>query len=495
VPEALSPTDGMTRAQVTLAWCLVLIVALLALSPLLHSTFFVVSFDDDAFILDNPHIRSFSWQAVQAWFGSFYHADYVPVTLASFALDYHVWGLRPAGYHLTNILLHLIASSLVAIFAARTSRRRDVGVLAGALFALHPLQLETVAIISQRKTILATIFALFALIAYQGYLRRSSRRSYLASLACFAIGGLAKSSIVPLPFLLALCEWLDRRRIRIPDKIPFLAVAAALTWLSIASKLGVGVIKAPPGGSHVVTALLMGRVWVEYLAAFFVPIHLSAAYYYSPALAYSPWHAAALALVVVVHVGLWLERERFPMTAFGLFWFTLAMLPVSNIIPIAVVRADRYMYLGMIGLVSWAAYGLARLPSPSRSLRTLRPFAFYALLLPLGAATMAATVNWRNDVTIWHRVVIEHPWNARAHYLLGKAYVNVGDFADALPVLDTATKEDPKYASPHVLLAYVFLRMGNPERARSEVRRGIALDPLEPLPESLRWLLESPSDG
>src|SRR5207249_3769918 len=165
-----------------------------------------------------------------------------------------------------------------------------------------------------------------------------------SAVTCFLIGGLAKSSIVPLPLLLFLYEWYRGYRPRVLNKFPFVLITIGLVWLSIASKVDIGVIKPPHGGSRLATTLLMGRVWLEYLAAFALPLNLSAAYYYPRSMAYSPWHAAALALVLAAHLGLWVYRRRYPGAAFALFWFTLAMLPVANVIPIAVVRADRYVY-------------------------------------------------------------------------------------------------------------------------------------------------------
>lgn len=485
---------GVSRAQTAATWGVILVTAAVVFAPLVRSAFFAVTFDDDAFVIDNPWIGTLSWASAFRWFGAFYHGDYVPLALTSFAVDHHWWGLWPGGYHLTNIGLHLAASSLLAAWAARGSGRVEVGLLAGGVFALHPVQLETVAIISQRKTLLATVFALLALLAYQRYLSRRTAAPYLAGLACFALGSMAKSSIVTLPALLVLYDWLASRRVRLVDKLPFLLVAGVAVWASIASKSGLPVVKAPHGGSHFATALLMGRVWLEYLGAVFAPLRLSAAYYYHPALAYSPWHAAALLLVIALHVGLWSQRARAPLAFFALFWFTLAMAPVANIVPIAVVRADRYMYFAIAGFCWCIAQGLARIPVPRGTFRWLRPPAL-ALLLPLAAMTAAATPRWRDDVTIWRRVVAVHPWNARAHYLLGQAHANSGDWHGAVDMLQRSVTLDPTYPAPHVLLAQAFLRMGDIRRARAEVQELRRLTPEAPVPIPLDQLMETAPDG
>jgi len=472
----------MRPRAIATGWLVLLGGAVIVFRPLLGSAFFVVTFDDDAFVLENPLIRSISWSTAVTWFTRFYHADYVPLALASFALDYRLWGLWPGGYHLTNIAIHLVTVFLVGDFVAKASRRREISLLAAALFCFHPLQLEAVAIVSQRKTLLATALALASLNAYQRYLVRRGWGAYAAAAALFAFGGLAKASIAPLPLLLWLLEWQQERRLRLWNKLPFFLVASAIAFLGIASRASADVIKAPHGGSLAATALLMGRVWAEYVAAFFVPARLSAAYYYAPSMAYSPWHALASLLVLVGHWAMWRQRHRLPLAFLGLFWFTASMLPAANIVPIAVVRADRYAYLAMVGPVWWAAEAL--LPARSAAGRPLLHRCALAACVvgALAGATSTRIPSWKNDVAVWERVVHLHPWNARARYLLARAYRNRGDSARALALSLEAARIDPAFAAPHFLAAEILASAGRPAEARAEVQRGLALDPHAPVP-------------
>ncbi|GIW40571.1 MAG: membrane protein [Candidatus Binatia bacterium] len=436
----------MTRSAARLRWIFALACAFVVFSPLLRAEFLVVTFDDDAFVLENPSIRELDWDSVRSWFGRSYHADYVPVTLASFALDHALWGLEPRGYHLTNILLHLCVGTLVYLLVFLSTRRAEVALLAGTVFLLHPLQLEAVAIVSQRKTLLATAFALLSCLAFRRSLVERPAVWRAISLALFLLGLLAKPSVLPLPLLFFLLDPFFPRASTLREKLPFFLVAISVLLVQLSVKAGSPVVKEPHGGSALATLLLMGRVWLEYLLAMVLPLDLAPAYYYRPSLAYSAWHAAALVVVAALHALAWTLRRRFWLPCFALFWFTISMLPVSNVVPIAVVRADRYVYFAMVGF-AWAAGEVLGRPGPLR--RSLRPgVVFYALLVLLGAWTGSRTSVWRSDVTAWERVVERHPWNARARFLLGRAYFSRGEVGEALRAWRKASLLDPTFDAP-----------------------------------------------
>jgi hypothetical protein len=440
-------------------WVAACIVAatVVALHPVLGNGFLVVSFDDDAFILDNPFIRALTWDNVWACLTRFYHADYLPLPMLSYLLEFQVWGTQPAGYHLTNLLLHSANAVLVYAVARAALGSTRAAVMAGLLFALHPLQLEAVSVIAQRKTLLSTGFALGALLAYQRY-RAGRWRWYVAALLLYVCACASKSSVTPFPLLLLLYDYTFRRsRWRIADKVPFLLVAAAAAWVSMASKLGTQVIKAPHGGSYLVTALAMSRVVWEYLDAMVLPLTLSPSYYYSPRDVFGAlnWMAAAGLILAAVVLLRW--RQRLPLTFFFVGWVVLGLLPVLNIVPIAVLRADRYLYLPMVGFAVWAGWGLADAGARSgRMAQYLAPAvarAPYVLLVLLAVLGWRYAFVWRSDVTAWTRTVERHPWNARAPYLLARAYANRQDLQEARRLAVASIRIDPTFERPYELLA------------------------------------------
>ena len=291
----------------------IVIVGAVALYPVIGNGFLVMGFDDDAFILDNPYLRGFTWDNAWACLSRFYMFDYLPLPMLSYLVEFQFWGRSPAGYHTVNLLLHIFNAVLVYAVSARALKSERAGALAGLIFVLHPVQIESVSVIAQRKTLLATAFLLGSLIAYQRY-SDGSKRSY--PVACLLYLGAcgSKSTVVPFPLLLLLYDYVfQRSRLSLLNKLPFVALALGATWANLASKAGSEVVKAPQGGSYFVTALAMSRVFCEYADALLLPFNLSPSYYYSPAEVLSPinWLAAAGVVIGIVAVLDW--RNRLPL--------------------------------------------------------------------------------------------------------------------------------------------------------------------------------------
>ncbi len=423
-----------------------------ALHPVLHHGFLQVGFDDPGFVTEVETIGPWSWQRVRMCFDRFYLYDYVPLPMLSFLLDYQLWGFDPRGYHATNLLLHLLAAVLVQRWVSLTLGNLFGGWLAGIVFALHPVQVETVAVVAQRKTLLSTVFLLLALLAYRRYLVERAARWNALGLTAFAAACLSKSSVVPFPLLLLLYDWLHRRPLEWRSKIPYFLLAAAVAALSIYAKSD-GVIKPPHGESVLATVLVMSRVWWEYVFALFVPIHLSPAYYYQRAGVVSWENVLALAFLVALLVAAWLYRHRARWGVFCLGWILLALLPVANIVPIAVVRADRYLYLPLIAfglwVGSWWIGATARTAARKRAIG-----AVVALwLVGLGIQSQRYAEVFHDDVSARSRAVQLHPWAAPAHYLLALAWADRGDWQRAAAAAHAALERDANFTRARELLA------------------------------------------
>lgn len=425
------------------------------LYPLLRHGFLVVGFDDDAFILDNPFTHALTRSNAWACLTRYYMYDYLPLPMLSYLLEYPLWGVTPAGYHLTNLLLHIVASLLVCALTTRLVGRR-AGLFAGLIFALHPVQVGPVSIIAQRKTILATVFVTASLLAYHQS-RDGRRGAYWLALFFYVCACGSKSSVVTFPLLLLAYDYWFRQRVALADKWPFFALALATVGIEMGPKVGTEVIKGPHGGSYLTNWLAMSRVLWEYLDALLVPLNLSPSYYYSPAGVFGPlyWLSAAAVPLAIAGVVRW--RRRFPLTCFFLTWFFVSLLPVSNILPIAVLRNDSYLYLPMVGFAIWAGAACARAAENSR--RWLRPLPYVALAL-LALLSRQYSGVWRNDVTAWTRAVDRHPWNATAHVLLAVAYERAGEYDSARAMARQALQLDPSMARAQTLLAEIGQRLG-----------------------------------
>jgi protein O-mannosyl-transferase len=446
---------ALARSSI-ISGAIIVLATVVTLYPLLGHGFLIVGFDDDAFILDNPFTHALTWSNAWACLTHCYMYDYLPLPMLSYLGEYPLWGATPAGYHLTNLLLHIVASLLVCALTTRLVGRR-AGLFAGLIFALHPVQVGAVSIIAQRKTVLATAFVTASLLAYHRF-RDGRRGAYWLALFFYVCACGSKSSVVTFPLLLLAYDYWFRERVALADKLPFFAVALATVGIGMGSKLGSEVVKGPHGGSYLTNWLAMSRVLWEYLDALLLPFNLSPTYYYSRAGVFGPlyWLSAAALPLAMAGVVRW--RRRFPLTCFFLTWVFVSLLPVSNIVPIAVLRDDAYLYLPMVGFAIWAGAGCARAAENSR--RWVRPLPYAALAL-LALLSRDYSGVWRNDVTAWTRVVERHPGNANAHVLLAVAYERAGALVPARELARRALQLDPSVARAQTLLAEIDERLGN----------------------------------
>ena len=453
------------------AGAVIVAASLIALYPVLGNGFLVVGFDDDGFILENPYLGTLTSHNVWACFSRLYLFDYLPLPMLSYLFESVFWGVNPAGYHAVNLLLHIANAILVYAISARALQSQRAAILAGLIFALHPVQIEVVSVVAQRKTLLATAFLLASLLAYQRCCA-GQRHAYAMAVLCYVGACASKSSVVPFPFLLALYDYtFARSRALLRDKLPFLFLAVATTVVSVVSKAGSEVVKAPQGGSYFVAAVAMVRVFWEYLDALLLPLNLSPSYYYSSREVFSLVNWLAVATLIIAVIGALRWRRRMPLTFFFVGWFALSLLPVANIIPIAVLRADRYLYLPMVGFAMWAGAGLAHVQTGSwvagiRAQRLVAALPFIVVML-LGVLSWRYAYVWRSDVSAWTRVVERHPWNARAHYLLAIAYTHDQLWEPARLHATRSVQIDPGFDRPRALLAEI-----DRESAEQEAPRG-----------------------
>jgi tetratricopeptide (TPR) repeat protein len=354
--------------------------------------------------------------------------------------------------------------------------------------------MEAVSLAIQRKTVLsgALFFATFLL--YQRWTDGGRRSDYAAALLIFAAAALAKPIVVCLPALLVLYDvcFVDGR-IRLRDKLPFAAVGALAVVAAAAAHADVGAVHPPHGGSLLAHALIVARATLESTVAVFLPIDLSPIYYYPPGSAFTPLNALALFAIVAAGIFLVLQRRRLPWTFFCFAWFALALLPESNIFPLAQLRADRFLYLPLFGPLLWLAIGIDRLPQVAMSgqPRKLPSLAVAALLVvSLGAFSRPNAGIWRDDVSAWQRVVVRHPWSATARMQLGVAYASRGDPKAAELNFLEAVRMRPEMAEPRLRLAQLYLDHHADERAAEQVARFIELAPDDPRGADLKKRLD-----
>ena len=214
--------------------------------------------------------------------------------------------------------------------------------------------METVSLAVERKTLLSGVFCLVTLIAYQQWKGTGVRRYYAVALIAFLLGALSKAMAVSLPPILLLYDYVFLGRpLRWLEKLPFAAIALAASWAAVAGHAHHGVLAAPHGGTVLTHTLIVGRATLEYVTSLFLPFDLAPVYYYPRSMLYDPLNFLAVALIAFVCLFVTISRRRYPWSFFCLWWFILMLLPESNVVPLAQLRADRYLYLPSVGFALW----------------------------------------------------------------------------------------------------------------------------------------------
>jgi tetratricopeptide (TPR) repeat protein len=442
--------------------------------------------DDDWYVTANPHVQAgLSLAGVQWAFTTPGPPYWHPMTWLSLQLDYQLYGLHPGGYHLTNVLLH--AANTVVLFWALCSMTRAVwrSAFAASLFALHPLHVESVAWVTERKDVLSTFFALLTIAAYVWYARRPGVRRYLLVAAALALGVMSKPMVVTLPCVLLLLDYwpLERgqagwRRL-VLEKLPMFALSAAASIMTVYSRQMASVDYAPaplPLEARFAGALvhyviyIRQMIWPEGLAFFYPdqPRHLTE----------WPVIGAGLVLLSLTTLALWQARRR-PYLLVGWLWFVGTLVPVMGIA--AQVRwqsrADRFTYIPLIGLNIVAAWGLAQLIQARGIRRPAVGWTAAGVLTALAALTWVQIGYWVDSITQYQRTVAVTSGHYVAHAFLAELLERDGRLTEARRQFEQSLASNPNQAEGHESLANFLLRHGARDEAIEHYEQALAIDP------------------
>ena len=451
-----------------------------------------VNLDDPDYVTGNPHVRA-GWTAegVKWAFTSREAANWFPLTRLSHMLDAQVFGLRSGAHHLVNAGLGALAAMLLFAFLKRATGARWASAFTAGLFVLHPLHVESVAWVAERKDVLSAVFWFLALWAYVQWARGGAREWYGLALAAFCCGWMAKPMIVTLPAVLLLLDaWpLGRLRplgARLTEKIPFFAVSAAGAAVTYAAQRGSGAVRslaAFPLGLRVEDALVSCFLYVEKTLW---PTGLAAFYPYPRAVPI--WEAAGAALFLA-GVSCWTAREygRRPYLAVGWCWYLIALLPVIGLVQVgAQARADRYMYVPMVGLSVMAAWGVRDALRAGPRWRVPAGVLAGVALLACGAAAWTQTGYWENSGTLFRHALEVTGENYLAEHNLGVYLLERPDnLADATAHLEQAVRLNPASVRAHSDLGNALSRVPHRlEEAIGEYRAALRIDPDSPIPHN-----------
>ena len=478
---ATTPSGGFSRQDVLALVALGLLVVVCYLPAMLWGGFV---WDDNIFIKVDP-VREASglWQIWFAPSAIEKEGHYWPLVYTTFWLEHKLWGFDPTGYHIVNVLLHL-ANTLLLWHLLRRLAVPGAWMVA-AVFAVHPLHVESVAWVIERKDVLSGLFYLAAVLAYMRFVEQPSRGWYAGSLALYAVGMLSKSIVVTLPVALLIWPWWKQGRVTSTDLwrvVPFFAVGLVIAVGDLSfyrSSEGA----APLGYSLTERMLIAARALWFYAGKLLWPSELAVIYPRWNIRVADPLAWGYLLAAVALAVALWHFRHqlgRGPLA--GALFFAVTLSPVLGFVDHGYMQyafvADRFQYLAGIGVmavvIGAATYGVRRLSGLWQK-GALGGAA--VILVVLGMLTWRQASIYRDDETFCRHIIALNPQALNAHRHLGMALYEQGRYAEALGPAHIAVDQRPNYSKTHITLGNVLSALGRFDEAETHLRRAIALNP------------------
>jgi tetratricopeptide (TPR) repeat protein len=493
---------GPERLRRLLCICLIAVTAAVYWPVATHE--FIV-FDDDVYVADNPWVQRGLDRAGVAWaFSATRAANWHPLTWLSHMLDVELFGLNPAGHHLTNLLLHLAAAVTLFCALAAMTRAPWAGGFVAALFALHPLHVESVAWVAERKDLLSGLFWMLTIWAYARYAHdraaapgeegaRAGRGSYRLVLVFFALGLLSKPMLVTLPFVLLLLDYwplgrldLDRWRTQAPplifEKIPLFALSAAsctVTFLVQQGAAAVRPLEILPLEARLANALVS---YVAYIGKMLWPENLAVYYPYDRALPLWQTAGAGLLLLAISLAVFYCGKKR-PYLPVGWLWYLGTLVPVIGLVQVGgQAMADRYTYVPLAGLFIAAAAGAAEAAARRRVPAAAMAAAAAAVLAAFIAVTEGQLSHWRDSIRLFRHTLAKAGDSALVHNNLAVAFDRRGRIEEALhhyrQTLRFASVEIVWDAAiSHYNIGNALIRLGKPEEAIAAFIEALRINP------------------
>lgn len=564
----------LTRKQIVVCFLIISFLTLAAYSSSLDNGF--VNWDDPPYVIDNYSIRSLTPRSIISLFAKPQSSYYAPLVFLSYAIEYHFFMLNPYAYHLTNLALHILNSLLVFIFVylIRQSRapfdyapfdsaqdlrqglrkaphyegppkaavsgyergKLFIPLFTAILFAIHPLHVESVAWITERKDVLSALFFLLSVVCYIKFTReiwfdydspklhlkqrrKKRRRYYILSLLCFLAALLSKPMAVTLPLVLLLIDYYTRQNINdakginirktngelklaatryrlirnsILNKIPFFAFSIAFGFIALSLQKSAGTVRTAfylDPLPHILTAC---RNFIFYPIKLLFPLKLSAYYPYPPVINFFlPSFFLSAILVITLFIIISRCRKNNPGFLFGLGFYFITILPTLQLIPIGnVIFADRFSYLPSIGifyLIALVIYSPQRRPD-------LNSFAFKSgrlggkknilvaiLVLSFSVLTFRRCPAWKDSLTLWRDTIRKDPSIPTAHLNLGEALLSEGRLDEAIEAFYQSKELDPNQTNVYSNLGDAYQKQGLLKKAEKEFITAIELDPEDPI--------------
>ena len=462
--------------------------------PVQHYGF--IYFDDDVYITQNSHVQSGITMDGLCWaFSTKYFGLWNPMTWLSFMFDYQLYGFNAGGYHWTNVILHIFNAILLFFLFRNMTGALWRSAFVAALFAIHPINVESVVWISERKNVLSTFFWMTTMLCYLWYVRQPEWKRYLPVLVSFALGLMSKPMLVTMPFVLLLMDYwpLQRTEIYPPnniaknitkkEKISFLILEKIP--LFILSALTILITMYTPGQNaepqFLRTTDFLERTnnaifsYVIYVKKLFWPTDLSIFYLYLNISAWRIFLCAALLILVTIFVCRYFRR--YPYVPVGWFWYLGTLVPVIGIVTIGDhTMADRYAYVPFIGLFVMIVWSMEHVSVKFAVMKKPLIFISVVVILLLVWASHQQIKKWATTEILFEDVIKKNPNNYFAYQVVGQEMAKKGENDRALNYYDLAIKANPRFWSAYNNKGLILQTMGRREEALENFQQAIQVN-------------------
>jgi protein O-mannosyl-transferase len=477
----------------TLILCLLLATGTLSLySRVTHAGF--LGYDDDRYVVENPYVRAgLHWSTVTWAFTTFEQANWHPLTWLSHAADSQLFGMNPASHHSINLLLHTANVVLLFLLLQWLTGYTGRSLVVAALFAVHPVNVESVAWIAERKNVLCMFFFLLTLLAYGHYARRPSLARYTAVLVGFALALMSKPMAITLPCVLLLLDYWPLGRLissdaadtggnfvpgkrstgwLIIEKLPLFAMSAASTVVTMKAQRAGGAVTVKYSAlAHLQNAIVS---YLLYIRNAIWPAHLAALYPY-PTRGWPAWAVASSVFFLIIVTGLVLRYREHRYLLWGWFWYLGTMVPMIGLVQVGnQAMADRYAYLPFIGLFVMAVWGTADIANRF-AIRKYVAASAVVIVIALCAVTYRQLAYWHDDFSLWSHTLAVTNRNFVAEDNFGNALIKAGRYDEGIAHFRNAAEIEPGDPVSEVNLGIYAQQHGDLQQAAARYQYALQL--------------------
>ncbi|HNW98750.1 MAG TPA: tetratricopeptide repeat protein [Bacteroidales bacterium] len=455
--KQFKPQPLPTRNDNKNTWYALFVLAITFISffPSLKCGF--TNLDDQYYVLNNPDVKNLSFSNIKILFSNFYVGNYQPLSMLTYAIENKISGLNPFTYHFTNFILHLLNTLLVFIFIRKLSSNIHVAVIASALFGIHPLHVESVAWISERKDVLYAFFYLSGLITYLNYKETKNIKIYLLTILLFIFSCLSKAMAIPFSIMLILIDYLQMKKINLKiliDKIPFLAISFVfgIVAIYVQKMQGASTFINNVGNVYSFTDRFFLACYslFFYLYKMFLPLNLAVIhpYPYKVSNSLPMIYIISPVIILLITGAVIYSAKKGKKIIFGFLFFFFNVLQVLQILSVgSAIAADRYFYISSIGLfyIMGESFREVMENVKYKKYKQIGIVIMFIIIFVLSFLTFNQTKVWKNSKELWTQMISVYPKNELAYYNRGVYYLDAKKTDLAYSDFSYAIERNPNY--------------------------------------------------